>query len=170
LALWGEARPDTLAEIEARSAEVAAGEETREREKREREEKERREREERERQRLERESASRPATPQRDVSGYYHTARRSQERSAPQPVARFRRPATNPPSPTPSATTTRFSAARPSGLLCRALGQQTAARRRDSRLPTEARALEGNGRVAARRAAAELLVGRKALQDFEWIR
>src|ERR1043165_8107288 len=86
LALWGEARPDTLAEIEARSAEVSAFEETREREKREREEKERREREEkerrereeRERQRLEREAAPRPATPARDVSGYYQTARHSQ--------------------------------------------------------------------------------------------
>jgi hypothetical protein len=54
LVLWGEAEPETLAEIEARSAEVAAFEEVRERERREREEKERREREERERKRLER--------------------------------------------------------------------------------------------------------------------
>src|ERR1043165_751952 len=65
LALWGEARPDTLGEIEARSAEVSAFEETRGRGKREKEEKERREREERERQRLEREAAARPPPPPR---------------------------------------------------------------------------------------------------------
>lgn len=68
LALWGEARPGTLAEIEARSAEVAAFEETREREKREKEERERREREERERQRLERLGASVPTTPRPAVA------------------------------------------------------------------------------------------------------
>jgi hypothetical protein len=65
-----------LADCERRAGElIAAGRAKHEA----REEKRRQDEAERERQRLEREAASRPATPQRDVPGYYQTARHSQE-------------------------------------------------------------------------------------------